>query len=713
MKKLLIIITAIYISFQSLGQINTDSLEVLLMDSKGTEKIDILNILGWELKYNEVNNAYYYSKEALKRSEQENYIKGKVEAYRNLGTLNIISGSPDTTIFFLGKAMEYFDQVDDDYLKAKIYNIYGIACRDKSKFSDAIKYCNMALEIFKQIDDKKEVAGVMNNLGLVYSEINEKDKELEIYFDLLKIEESINNKLGMARTYNNLGNVYGNLGMNKEAIKYFKLAIELSKEVNHPKYGSGAMDGLAGVYNSMGDKENALKYYYMAIGINKKHHYYDWLGNNYHNIALVLDQYYEEDSIDAIIQYFEKGIELYKLTGNTGGAANAILNLTDIYDKYDIDFSYNLFYMGLELARKSKDQDLVVQYLYQISNFHQFYKRYDSAYFYLRDGTNLRNQLEDQKRDKLLAEMAAKYEYEQFEEENQRLKLESEIQERNLKRKNNIIIGIILLSILLSIIVGLVMMLRRKDKKANEALSIKNQEIQKQTVQLEELLATKDKFISVLVHDIRNPFNALIGFLSLIIDDFEQLDKAKIKEYVLELDNVANKGNQLLENLIEWSQSLKEGQTYNPRPTNIKELADEVLDRLDNSFRQKSIRYKNNIDENINLDIDQEMIRVVIRNLLGNALKFTHENGEIRLNSSIENEEIKISISDNGLGMSEAIKSKIFRIDEHVTTLGTKKEKGTGLGLILCKDFVEKNGGDISVESEKGKGSTFTLTFPK
>ena len=713
MKKLLIIITAIYISFQSLGQINTDSLEILLMDSKGTDKIDILNTLGWELKYNEVKNAYSYSNEALKRSEQENYIKGKVEAYRNLATLNIISGSPDTTIFLLEKAMKFFDQIDDDYLKAKIYNIYGLACREKSKFNDAIKYCNMAIEIFKRIDDKKEVAGVMNNLGLVYSEINEKEKELEIYFDLLKIEESINNKLGMARTYNNLGNVYGDLGMNKEAIKYFKLAIELSKEVNHPKYGSAAMDGLAGIYKNQGDKENALKYYYMAIGINKKHHYYDWLGNNYHNIALLLEKYYEGDSIDAILSYFNKGIELYKLTGNAGGAANAILNLTDIYDIYDIDFSFNLFYVGLELARKSKDQDLVVQYLYQISNFHQFFNRYDSAYFYLRDGTNLRNELEDQKRDKLLAEMAAKYEYEQFEKENQRLKLESEIQERNIKRKNNIIIGIILLSILLSIIIGLVMLLRRKDKKANEALNIKNREIQKQAAQLEELLATKDKFISVLVHDIRNPFNALIGFLSLIIDDFEQLDKAKIKEYVLELDNVANKGNELLENLIEWSQSLKEGQTYNPKITNIKELADEVMDRLDNNFRQKNIQYANNIDENINLNIDQEMIRVVIRNLLGNAIKFTHENGEITLDSSIENNEIKISVSDNGMGMSEAIKNKIFRIDTHVTTLGTKKEKGTGLGLILCKDFVEKNGGEINVVSKKGKGSTFTLTFPK
>jgi signal transduction histidine kinase len=168
----------------------------------------------------------------------------------------------------------------------------------------------------------------------------------------------------------------------------------------------------------------------------------------------------------------------------------------------------------------------------------------------------------------------------------------------------------------------------------------------------------------------------------------------------------------LLENLLEWANSQRGKLEFLPIPVNLKELVKDELLMAEEMAIGKSIELICDVDESLTILADKNMIKTILRNLISNAIKFTHRNGEVKISARISHKHVDISVSDNGIGMTQATISKLFRLDANLSTRGTDNEKGTGLGLFLCKEFVEKHGGKIWVVSELGKGSTFNFTLP-
>jgi len=239
------------------------------------------------------------------------------------------------------------------------------------------------------------------------------------------------------------------------------------------------------------------------------------------------------------------------------------------------------------------------------------------------------------------------------------------------------------------------------------------EEIKKQNEKLQELNATKDKFFSIIAHDLKSPFNSIIGFSSLLARQIEEKDYAAIQKYAGIIQNSSQQAMDLLMNLLEWSQSQTGRMIFSPENINIVDLINQSIEVFNASVQQKSISVVSQTPVNLFAFADKAMINTILRNLISNAIKFTRTDGEIIISAGQLPTELLVSVSDNGVGMDKESISKLFRIDRNYSTLGTEKEKGTGLGLLLCKEFVEKHGGRIWVESEVGKGSKFSFSIPE
>jgi len=230
--------------------------------------------------------------------------------------------------------------------------------------------------------------------------------------------------------------------------------------------------------------------------------------------------------------------------------------------------------------------------------------------------------------------------------------------------------------------------------------------------ELKELNATKDRFFSIIAHDLKNPFGALKNLSDILYSMYNDFSEEERLEIISEMYKSSNKLYELLENLLTWSRSQRGTIQFNPEETNLKLITNNCVELLKESANNKSIKLQDEVSEELVVNCDVNMITTVVRNLITNAIKFTPENGEITVFAEKTENEVIVAVRDTGIGISDEDKQILFRIDVHHTTIGTSQEKGTGLGLILCKEFVEKHGGKIWVESEIGKGSTFKFTIP-
>lgn len=229
--------------------------------------------------------------------------------------------------------------------------------------------------------------------------------------------------------------------------------------------------------------------------------------------------------------------------------------------------------------------------------------------------------------------------------------------------------------------------------------------------QLKEANAAKDKFFSIIAHDLKNPFNALLGFAQMLSDNLSELEQDELRDIVSRVNNNAQSAYSLIENLLQWSRAQTGRLEYNPEKIELKTFIEDSFRILAGQAENKQIKL---IDKTqpFNIYADINLTKTILRNLMSNAIKYTGKGGSVSVSSKQDNNMIEVSVSDTGVGMPHEALEKLFRIDTKYSTPGTAKETGTGLGLILCKEFVEKQGGKISVESEVGKGTTFKFTLP-
>ena len=238
------------------------------------------------------------------------------------------------------------------------------------------------------------------------------------------------------------------------------------------------------------------------------------------------------------------------------------------------------------------------------------------------------------------------------------------------------------------------------------------EKIQKINIELAETNATKDKFFSIISHDLRSPLSGLMQILFIIAEDYDSLENEEKLEMIMDVANTSKKTYELMENLLEWSSVQTGTIPYRPKKTSIFNIVNNLDELYNQNLKSKEITLKRDIEPEISVFADKKMVETILRNLISNAIKFTHTNGTILVSAEPADDYVVIKVSDNGVGINAKTLSELFKVDKVQSTPGTKKETGTGLGLILCKELVEKQNGKMWVESKENEGTAFYFTLP-
>jgi len=551
----------------------------------------------------------------------------------------------------------------------KSMSYIGVALRSAEYYQEAIRYFTEALELSIAYKIPEEEGFSYINLGFTYFSQKEYNKAEINFLKGMQIGNNLNSSELKDYAFTYLVLLY-------DETKQYEKALSWSRKVEPIKIKKNDSTRLGALYLKNSDIYFALKNYKQALSTL--------------NIAIkILDH----DTLGLYRAYSKKAIILLT-TNNLSESLQLAQNAFDVINSTSSTGFKELDYVNLNIELCTT----LIEIYTQKKDFKQV------AYYQ----TILLQQKNKILTDKTTREVIGASMHRLLQEkENENIKLTYEKHERDrtLERRRFYEIGGLLIFVFLSVFMYILFKERQKLKEINQILH-------QQKDELDESNATKDKFFSIVAHDLKNPFHALLGLVEIMKENLKNDDKQHLTTILEYLTQTINAGYTLLENLLSWSQSQKGKIQYNPEVFSLTTLLNTVLSLMASSAKEKHISFDLNITENDKVLADKNMVLTVLRNLISNAIKFSYEHGIIDISAKIEAQFLKISITDKGMGIDPQNKTKIFEIAENVSTHGTLGEKGTGIGLPLCKEFVEKNKGKIGVESKINEGSVFWFILP-
>ncbi len=598
---------------------------------------------------------------------------------------------PPTAVRFAQEKIKLVETHNlDDSIKAFGYINLGYAYLKLS--SNDSSYANFitALDLFEKNDMKRETAIVYANLGMLFNSKGEFEKAYQYIMNELSVLEEFSDSSFMAGCYLRLATTLDAMGKSEESLSYYEKAIEFGTKYDDKVILANANNNIGVVYELRKEWDKALEYYYKSLEINIEMN--SELGIEYSkfNIAEISKQ---KGEYDKALNIFLQSDQFFEEQG---------LKLETIYSSRSIAFIYSKqkkFSAALKYINKAiklseeigstvelRDNYKQLAKIYEEKNDFRNAHKYHQVYVEYKDSVLNATNIEK------INELQTKYETEQKEKENELLRSKLEFNEK----VNTFYLIIVILVILLVIFtIYWLVKIHNKNKKLNE------------------LNATKDKFFSIIAHDLKNPFSVLMGFSEMLLESFRENTEEENLESISALHESSKRGYKLLENLLDWSRSQRGKIDFRPVKLNIKEVSENIIQLLEMTAKKKNISLTSKVDENIFANADMNMVSTTIRNITSNALKFTNPGGYVEIDAEYKSDRVEVRVIDNGIGIEKDDLKKLFRIDVHHSTAGTASESGTGLGLIICKEFIEKNSGTINVESTPGEGTQFHIQLPK
>ncbi|MEM9390858.1 MAG: HAMP domain-containing sensor histidine kinase, partial [Bacteroidota bacterium] len=406
---------------------------------------------------------------------------------------------------------------------------------------------------------------------------------------------------------------------------------------------------------------------------------------------------------DKATQLFEKqlnDIELAKIDLDKGKIALA---------QNDRATAKRLFDQALKVAESNNDVELLINTLNELSLWYEISGSPTESLKAIRKSINLKDSLEAINRNQQFSQTLMEFEIGRKDLAIAELNAQQLLRQEQLK--NEEFLRNVLVVILAFTAVLLFTLYRNsvKSKKTNEMLVEHQKEIEAKSRELQSLLSMKDKFFSIVSHDLRSPINGLVGILDMLDDGY--ITQEELVKVTVSLRGRLGSTSKMLDNLLDWALVEMNEITLKWEEINLNKVAEDNLMSF-KDINEKNVRFVNKIKPHVRVKADRNMLDLILRNLIANSVKFTENGGEVTLSAvKAENHKFTVKVTDNGVGMNADQLNKIFDTSALYTTRGTANEKGTGLGLKLCKEFVEKMGGTIWVESEEGKGSTFNFTL--
>jgi two-component system, sensor histidine kinase and response regulator len=597
-------------------------------------------------------------------------------------------------------------------------------------FTAARGYGAKALEIGKKINYKKGILKSLSFLGITCVNEGNHPLALQYFLEALELATEQNNFVEVAYTYNNLGKLYYNEKNATMYKQYYEKALEAARKTTDQDVLAYSLRNMAFVYEYEHQHSKALFFHKEALKIREKLQKQTYLISA---LLLTGNCYAQLNYYDTAFTYFNRALGI-------ATEENTILDKADVFHakgraflrmkKYDSAMVNAM--SGYEIAQKQNAWEwlrISAEILYAIHNER---KEYDKALNYHVIWSAYRDSILNEGQMMKINQLNLKYEFEQKERERILAEQREDVLQEEALHRQKLYLGLVVLALVAVIFITLLMFRSNlQRKKTNQALQAKNIEIEKQNTEIqkqkdaiekqaailakqaEDLKAANDmktKMFSIIGHDLRSPFATLQGALPLL--EGGEFTPEETAEVLGSVKKMMNTSMDMLENLLQWARAEMQHSKPQPEEIEVRKVAQSKINLYCEIAKQKQITLVNEVQPDVKAFADLNQVFLIIRNLLGNAIKFTPVGGQITLSSKQVSNFIEVAIADNGIGMNEETRRKIFNKDSTFTTHGTAGEKGTGLGLMLCKEFTESNGGKIWVESEQGKGTTFYFTLP-
>jgi signal transduction histidine kinase/Tfp pilus assembly protein PilF len=666
-----LLLTALLLPFSLMGyaQSKIDSLEAeLAKELPDTSRVSTLLDLSEAYEYVDVTKSKEYTREALDIAEKKSLGKYKVLAYQSTGSIFRVGGD----------------------------------------FQSALDADTKALENSVLLKDSSRIATSYNNVAHDYFDLGDYDEAYHYFLQSYSIASGIGDSLTMAISLHNIGRVFKELGQYEKALDYLNSSRKLSEKISDYEGEPYSLSEIGDVMLRQGKDDSALTTLQQTLRESRKLNLKVLEPRTMINMAQIL---LKKQEFDRALAYYDTAFALYQKTNDKFGIAEVKLGKGLAYTNMGrLDDATASVESSVAEAKKLNARILELKCFQQLSALWERKGDFKKALYYFKQFEQVEDTLFSQDMQSKMLQDQIRFETESKDFQIAVLNQQQEAQKSEIKKQEfvrNILVVVMALS---GILLVTVYRSGQRRRKINMLLLQHQDEMEKRSEELEKLNQVKDKFFSIISHDLRSPINALSGLLDLL--DKGALTAEELPVHIRELRTRFHHTRTLLNNLLDWTLLQMDKLNLQATKIDISKLVDENIQLL-GAVQGKDIKIINEVPRPSIAFADSNTINLVIRNLITNAIKFTNDGGSVVIKGEEQPYEWLVSVQDNGIGMRPEVLKILFDKTAPYTTRGTANEKGTGLGLILCKEFVEKNGGKIWVESEEGKGSTFYFTLPK
>lgn len=592
--------------------------------------------------------------------------KGKV--IKELSRLAFEAGDYSSAIYYLQEEIVRHGKSNDSISWANAHYSLGMVYTITLNYEDAKKHTHLALSYFSRNTMPVPTANACINLGFIFNELKLTDKAILYYKRALNIFDNLISQEQLDASYYNLGI----LGRNMGNMEHFKKTYEETRS-------------LANSFNS-----SSISMVYSALSV----------------LSLKKNELLEAEN------YSRQALQIsLKNSDKTSIASSQILLGKVLFARGQTSDALKITEQGLNLAQTIRNRPLIMDAFSEMARISMALNQPGEAYSYLDQYIQLKDSIYNEQMAVQLTRANRRFEVSDNNMDPGNLLKQNLDQTLNIQ--NNFKLKIALVISLAIILVLLFFFFKRYYSKSRVAseLKEKNKVIQEQKDNLESLIQTKDRFLSIIAHDLKNPFNSLLGFADLAYNDFDEISDSEKKSYLNVIRESGHHIYTLLDNLLSWSRAQSGRIDFYPEPVSLTETIENAVELVRSSADNKQISLFSDFSKDVIVKADKNMLSTILRNLLTNAIKFTPNGGSITVSSRINHKKVTVSVTDTGIGMSAEEMDKLFKLDGGLKNSGTANETGTGLGLILCQEFMSLHKSKIVAESTPGKGSTFSFTL--
>lgn len=696
--------------------------------SQEQELVDNLNKKAITFKNLNIDSLYYYSKRAEELAEKTNYNRGRVEAILNSGEYYMdksqYSKAKDAFDYSLSLSKEF----EIDYLEAKSKSKQAAYYYFTGSYDSALNIIGHDVEAVIEKYDNIELASLLNLTSYIYAKQGLYAEALQYRYRVLNLRLAVNDKNEIAKSYNALGDFFKQQNNLHKALDYYISSIETCEQANNVKGLGISMNNIANIHYLLGDYDKSLDYHQKAVEVIDGTGSLKELGISYKGLGLVNSA---KGDYQQSLSYLGKAKSIFDEINSLP------LYAETLYDIAEINFNQQMYdsalYYWKETERFGKEIEsntLLLDTYRALSRLQLKINNNEDLRHYFEKYTLLADSLKLQENRSQILELQARFENNKFrkqlnEVEDEKVQTEQELADIEIR-----MLFLILMFGVAVLLIFLVLFFYRKSNKTskilrshnkiintqNNHLTSLNEELARSKQNLEKINETKDRLFAIISHDVRSPLSSLKGLLEIVTDSAQQMNREELNMLFEKLKNRVDVVTSFLDNLLKWARFQDDTIKVNKTSFAICNIVERVVNLYKEQADQKRISIKvdrtDNQKDSLSVFADENMVEFILRNLLANALKFTFPENRIEISLHKTGDFIEISIKDYGVGMTEEECNNLFDFKKQVSKKGTSSETGTGLGLILCKEFVEKNNGVIKVESEYEKGSTFIFTLP-